>query len=560
MHEIYLLTLILTLAAALAIFTKRLGLPLLVSYIAVGAALSAFHIIKPEQLEFLAILPEIGLALLLFLVGMELDLSEFKAIGKKVVLVTLGQVLITSTIVYLGLTFFAGVSSVAAIILAVALSFSSTILVIKLLIEEKELTSLHGKLSVGILLVEDLIAVLLLMMMTVVFGGQGGFGSTELILVLVKGMLLIAFAIFAGKKLLPAIFKLTADSTELLFLAGISWCLIFVTIASLLNFSLAIGAFLAGVSLAQSVYRLQISGKIKPLRDFFIMIFFLDLGTGLSISGLGTYLFMGLAFLVYAVAIKPIVFYVLFTLCKFRLRPAFETGVYISSISEFSLIVLVSASKLGIIDKTYLSPLIFATVFSFIFSSLLVTHKKGLFAKLGGVLKKFERGAAENLEGGTHELTDHAVLIGCHRSGEIILQKLQKIYDKNVLVLDFNPDVVQKLKSEGVAAVYGDASDLEILEGLRLGEAKVIVSTVRDFKDNLVLLDTILKEKSKATVIITAEDAKSALVLYEKGAHYVSLPMNLEGRHISQLISTDLKKEKAERLEELEHAEIHREK
>lgn len=552
MQEIYLLTLVLALACGLAMFIKRLGLPLLVSYIGVGAILSAFHIIKPEQLEFLAILPEIGLALLLFLVGMELDLSSFKSIGKKVFLATGIQVTVTTILLYFGLTMFAGMTSAAAFILAISISFTSTILVIKLLVEEKDLTTLHGKLSVGILLVEDLLAVLLLMVMTVVWGGSGSLMPTEIILVILKGVLLILISLLIGKKVLPFILRLTADSTELLFLTAFTWCLVFVSFASFLGFSLAIGAFLAGVSLAQSVYRLQITGKIKPLRDFFIMIFFLDLGTGLSISGLGEYLWLGVFFLFYAVIIKPAIFFVSFTFFKFRAHPSFLTSVYISTISEFSLIVLVSASKLGIIDKEYLSPLIFATVLSFVFSSILITNQKGLWARFGKYLRKAEISGAKGMKdeyGGN--LKDHAVLIGCHRSGEIVLEKLEKIYEKNLVVLDFNPDVVADLNERSIRCIYGDVTDPELLENLGLSEAKVVVSTVRNIRDNLVLLDEILKEKSKAVVIITAEDVKSALVLYEKGAHYVSLPMSLEGHNISKMLEVDLKIDKEKRMEEL---------
>lgn len=529
MTEIYLLTLILALAAGLAIFTKRLGLPLLVSYVAIGAVLSALHIIKPGQLEFLAILPEIGLALLLFLVGMELDLAEFKSVGKKIVFVTLAQVFLTTGIIYLVTN---------NVILAVAVSFSSTILVVKLLIEEKELQTLHGKLSVGILLIEDLLAVVLLMLMTVFWGGQNTLGSADLFLVLIKGAFLIALAIFAGKRLLPAVFKLTADSTELLFLTAIAWCLVFVSISLLLSFSLPIGAFLAGVSLAQSVYRVQISGKIKPLRDFFIMIFFLDLGTGLSISGLGANIWLGVFFIIYAVIVKPVIFYFLFTLAKFRAHPAFQTGVYISSISEFSLIVFVAGMKLGLVDKALLSPLIFATVLSFVLSSMLVTHRMRLYHIFGRLLKKFEREGIKSVRELTEtELSGHAVLIGCHRSGEIVLRKLQKMFGEKLMVLDFNPDVISVLKERGVPCLYGDITDPEILENLKLAEAKLVVSTVRDISDNLILLDALKKAKAKAKVVITAQDAKEELLLKEKGADIVSQPTDLEGHYISGLLN-----------------------
>lgn len=558
MQEIYLLTFVIGLAAGLAIIVKKLHQPILVSYVAAGALLSAFHIVKPEQLEFLAILPEIGLALLLFLVGMELDLKEFKSLGRRVVMATGIQVLFT-TAIFTGIFTQLGMSLFGAIIVAISVSFSSTILVIKLLLEKKELGSLHGKLAVGILLVEDLIAVVALMLLAVMAQGeQLSFVSVGILIA--KGGGLLVASLFIGHRILPRIFKSAADNSELLFLSAIAWCMVFVSVSVALGFSLAIGAFLAGVSLAQSVYRVQISGRVKPLRDFFIMIFFLDLGIGLSISGVQAHLPLAIGLIAYAVIIKPLLFFLVFTVTKFRAHPAFQTGIVISSISEFSLILVAAGVKGGIVSEEYLSPLIFATVFSFVISSIIVSRSRGVYLGLRKVLKWFERRRSIGVDVGEENLTleNHAVLIGAHRSGGIILKKLERLFDKNMIVVDFNPEIVEKLTKEGKNVLFGDILDPEIYEKAGLAKAKLVVSTIREIGDNISLLELLTREKSEAVAVITAADREEAMKLYEKGAHYVSMPTDLEGINISHILPMEvkdlekMKKERVEKMDELE--------
>ncbi len=550
MTEIYLLAAVLTLASGLAILMRKIRLPLIVSYLLAGMLLSAFGLVRPEQLQFLSFLPEMGLAFLLFLVGMELDLGEFRSLGKSVLLAALGQVAITAIFLYL---------LWGNPVLALALSFSSTILVVKLLLEGKELASLHGKFSVGILLVEDLLAVLLLM------GLSGGAGSVWW--VVLRGLFLIWAAIFLGKRLLPGLFRLTAENTELLFLTGIGWCLLFVSLSLFLGFSLGVGAFLAGVSLAQSVYRSQISGRIKPLRDFFIMIFFIDLGASLSLSALSGAWWSALGLAAYVVLVRPAVFFGILTVSKFRVHTAFQTGILLSSISEFALIILVVAGKMGQVPTEILSPVVFAAVLSFIFSSVMVTHKGVIYAALKGGLKRLERPGAISVgffPGEKLDFSQHAVLVGCHRSGQLILPVLKKIYGNNLIVVDFNPEVIEQLKNSFVPCLYGDVSDPEIAEMLALKQADLVVSTVRDLTDNLALLDALEKSQSKATVVITASDTKEAITLYERGAHHVSLPLLLEGGSIGRLIADhqgklgDLAKDREKKLGELKRAEVHR--
>jgi Kef-type K+ transport system membrane component KefB len=560
MSEIYLFALVVCLAAFLGIVVKRFKQPLLVSYLAAGALLSAFHIIRPEQLKFLSILPEVGLAFLLFLVGMELDLREFRSLGKNVLLATFGQVVITAIVICsVGVLF--DLPLISSAIIGLAISFSSTILVVKLLLEGKELSSIYGKLSIGILLVEDLMAVVVLMLVSVFGGASGDFSGLALGLVALKGLLLFLLSLWVGKKILPKVFKICAENSELLFLTSIAWCLLFVSLSVILGFSLSIGAFLAGVSLAQSVYRIQISSRIKPLRDFFIMIFFLDLGTGLTLSGLSHMWPVAIGILLYVAVLKPVIFFLLFTAFKFRAHSAFQTGILLSSLSEFSLILLTAASKQGLVPESFLSAFIFATVISFVSSSLLITHGRSVYAKVKRTLKTFEEKETVNADSlvlEQREFLNHAVLIGCHRSGEVVLPAIVKNFENNLVVLDFNPDVIAKLRQEGIACIYGDVSDVEIVERLNLPTAKLLVSTIRDLSDNLILLDSLTKLRSKAVVIMTAYDSVEALTLYMHGAHHVSLPLELEGANISHMIThyrddfKELQKEKVKKVEELQ--------
>lgn len=550
MTEIYLLALVISLASALAILMRKLRQPLIVSYLLAGATLSALGLVTSEQLQFLAFLPEIGLAFLLFLIGMELDLGECQRLGKNIVIGAIGQVVITAAALY----FLKG-----NLILALALSFSSTILVVKLLLERKELSSLHGKLAVGILLLEDLLAILVLMFLST--------GHSSPLLIFIKGAVLIWVALFSGKRILPKIFRWTSENSELLFLTGVAWCLLFVSLSLFIGFSVGIGAFLAGVSLAQSVYRGQISGRIKPLRDFFIMLFFLDLGTSLSFSAISGNWNLALFILGYTFLIKPLIFFITLTWLRFRVHTAFQTAILLSSISEFSLIILVTAGKLGLVGAEIISPVIFTTVVSFVLSALLVSQKRVVYGVAKVVLKKLERKGVVGVSffpNESQQFVNHAILIGCHRSGSVVLPMLRKIFGDNLLVVDFNPDVIDSLKNSFVPCLYGDVADPEIADLLNLKQAGLVVSTVRDLSDNLALLDALEKAQSKAIIIITAGDSAEAVTLYERGAHHVSLPLLLEGDSISRLIFdhreslSDLAKQKDRKLGELKRAEIHR--
>src|SRR3989344_7128180 len=280
------LAIILALCCTLGYLTKKFKLPLLIAYLFGGLILSsiaAFDIHTSEALQFL---PEIGIAFMLFLVGMELDLREVQSLGKPIFVAATMQIIIT-TLIGSTIASTLGFGGVEAVYLGLGLAFSSTVVVVKLLLDKKELSSLYGKLSLGILLLEDLIAVIILLGMT----AGAGLSLSNILPVsvfFIKIIALIVTAILLNKYLLSAIFKMVSDSGELLFLTSLAWCFSFITLASILGFSVLIGAFLAGVVLASSPYHFHIQGKVKPMRDFFLSLFFVYLGTRVNFSHLGS--------------------------------------------------------------------------------------------------------------------------------------------------------------------------------------------------------------------------------------------------------------------------------
>lgn len=533
------LAVILGLSATLGYVIRSFRLPLLVAYLLVGLLLSLFQVFDISSSQALTYLPEIGIALVLFFVGMELDIKEIKNLGKPILAAGLGQI-IFSTLAGFVIAQAFGFPEVESFYLGAGLAFSSTIVVVKLLLEKKDLGSLYGKLGIGILLLEDLVAVILLMVMTVgsSFLGMGLQNNLPILILFLKGALLMILVFGLSKYVLETVFTAVAKSAELLFLSAVAWCFVFVAASLLLGFSVVIGAFLAGIALANSPFHYEIQGKVKPLRDFFVTIFFVYLGSQVVFEHLGEVLPLILAFTAYALIIKPTLFLLILGLFGFRKHTIFNTAISLSQVSEFSLIVMIVGLNLGVVSQTALTAMALTGVISIIASSIMITYSKAIYKKLSPAVSFFQHGGLvrqdESVKGAV-ELFDHVILIGAHRMGGEVIKflKREKI---PFLVLDFNPRVIQKLTGEKIHALYGDLGDPEILEFLNLQNSKLIISTAQDFDDNLMLLSEIRRRKAKAITIIRASSTAEAEVMYEAGADYVLLPEIVSGDFIAQIL------------------------
>lgn len=523
-------------ATFLGFVLHALRQPLVAAYILAGVLISFLQpfggISTHGPLEFL---PDIGVAFLLFLIGLELDFRELRLIGKPIVLASITQMAITTAIVGV-LTTFMDFSATESLLVGLALSFSSTIVAIKLLADKQEVTSLHGKVAIGMLIVEDLVAILALMFLSlsssvVSLGLTNAFPFIALIL---KGLLLFGLVVLLIRFVIPWLFRLLAVNQELLFLSAISWCFMFIMLSGFLGFSLEIGAFLGGVSLAATSYRYQIAGRVKPLRDFFIAIFFVDLGMGIVFSEIvmqAKYIFL---FSLYALVIKPVEIIGILSLLKFRRFTSYHTATVLSQVSEFSVILLVAAQRSGFVSRDMVSTLAATTVITIFISAILVNQNERVYPLFAKVLKAFERKSRNNAHVTHKELVNHTVLIGANRAGEPVLHFLKKKVGGQLLVVDYNPSIVQNLETEQVRVLFGDISDPEVLNQLNLGKANMVISTIREIKDNLTVLQAASNMQSTAIYIMAAVNEDEAELLYKKGAHEVIVPITLEGMHIVQ--------------------------
>jgi Kef-type K+ transport system membrane component KefB len=542
------LAIVLGLSASIGYLVKVFKLPLIVAYLLAGVFLSGIQLFPAvtnllgiEQFHALGHLPEVGIAFVLFFVGMELDLKEIKTLGKPIIASSIVQIFF-SILAGILIATTLGFNLIESFYLGVGLSFSSTIVVVKMLFEKKDLSSLYGKLSLGILLIEDLAAIILLMMMTVGSSALnlGLQSNLPLVTLIVKGIGLILISIIFSKYALNSMFKATASSAELLFLTALSWCFIFVALALLMGFSVVIGAFLAGVALANSPFHYEIQGKVKPLRDFFVTLFFVYLGSQVTFLEIGSALPIIIIFTLYAVLVKPVVFLLVLGAFGFKKHTIFKTALNLSQVSEFSLIILVVGVSQGIVSSVSLTAMALTGVISIIISSILIHRSKPLYRYLKSFISIFEHGKflhESEMDKKDIDIADHVILIGGHRVGSQIINFLQK-EDIPFLVLDFNPKVVANLSAKKIHALYGDIGDPEILEFLNLDQAKLVICTSQDEDDNLMLLSEVKRQRSDAVIITRATSISEAEKLYKAGSDYVILPETITGDFLTSILKS----------------------
>ncbi len=540
------LAIILGLASFLGYISQKFKLPLLIAYLCGGLLIATLSLFDVSTSKALSFLPDIGIAFVLFLVGMELDLREVKHIGKPVLTAGLLQVIIT-TIIGSSMARLFGFGVVESWYLGVGLSFSSTILVIKFLLDKKDITALYGKLAIGILLLEDLIAVIILLSLTVStsvlqLGFQQAFPAIALFL---KIIILFFAALFLSKYLLPAVFKAVSSSSELLFLSALAWCFIYISFALLLGSTVIIGAFLAGIALASSPYHFQIQGKVKPLRDFFVTLFFVYLGTQVNFSNLDKVYPIVLIFVAYTLIFKPIIFLLIFGAFGFRKHTMFKAAISISHISEFSLIIMLVGFKNGLVSQQGLTAIALSGVLSMIISSVMISRSNHIYKLVKIAVDFFERKNYFNpLEDKVDQrhLSEHVVVIGGHRVGGELVRFFKKEQIPHI-VLDFNPHQVEALKRMGVNALYGDVGDPDVLDELKLESAKIIISTAQDLDDNLLLLEELRARKINIPVVVRAETVLDAQVLYGSGADLVIIPEVIAGDLLAERLKDNLGKD-----------------
>lgn len=525
---------IISLATAVSIFAKLFKQPLIIGYIITGilAGPIFFNILKSQdQMELFS---KVGISVLLFIVGLNLNPKVIKEVGKVSLITGVSQVIITSIIGFF-IAKFLGLNTTASLYVSVALTFGSTIIVLKLLSDKGDYHKLYGKIAVGFLLVQDIIASFILLFTTAFSSAtQGSIASIITSLLLKSVVIGIALYVF-NSFVLPKLTTLIASNSELLFLFSLSWGLGFASIFHLIGFSIEIGSLIAGVSLSITPFAYEIAAKLKPIRDFFVVLFFILLGSQMNLASFYSLLPLALILSLYVLVGNPLIVILLVNALGHKRKTSFMAGLTVAQISEFSLILATLGVSLGHINQDVLSLITLVGIITIAFSSYLILYSEKLFPKIEWLLKLIELKRNKEKEQNKNDNFE-ILLFGYDRVGQDFVRTF-KSFKKPFLVVDLNPTSIEILNKKNIPNRFGDAEDVDFLEDLNLNKVKLAISTIPDLQTNLCLTELIKKANPNSVIIIVSHDLKEAKQLYDEGASYVVVPHYLGAKHITKLLS-----------------------
>ena len=517
-------------AALIALLGHRLRQPVILAYLVTGVLVGPVtHIVgDPAAISTIS---EIGLILLLFIIGLEIDLKKIVSAGLPVILTGLLQVPLC---IALGLAFFyalgyrAGGGDYSLLYLAACLSMSSTMIVVKLLYDKVELDTLPGRITLGVLVLQDIWAVAMLAV-------QPNLGSPDVVPLaasVLKGVLLILFAFSSSRYLLPRLFRSVAKVPELVVISALAWCFFLVWGATVAGLSREMGALIAGVSLSTFPYNLDVIAKVTSIRDFFVTLFFVGLGMQIPVPG-AHLVYVALAASIFLVLSRLVVVPILYSL-RLGQRASILPAVNLSQVSEFSIVIASLGLARGQVPSGVVTVVILVFAITSVTSTYLIGENHRVQEAVARVLRRLgvrdldHEHSAEQLE----HVGKEVVFLGFYRDASSILHELeirarrqpQSLVDE-VLVVDLNPTVMAGLARRGVACVYGDIASPDTLLHAHIAGARLVVSTIADDvlrgTSNLRLLRHVRAVAPEAAVILASAHIDQALELYEAGADWV---------------------------------------
>jgi Kef-type K+ transport system membrane component KefB len=524
------LSLVIVLAAAVAIVMRLLRQPLLIGHIITGIIVgpAALGVLQDESL-FQAF-SDTGIALLLFIIGLELNAAVIRRLGQVVVLTAIALLATVGGLGFIAASLF-HFTRPEAVILGLALFFSSTIIIAKVLSDKHELTRLHGQLAIGIILIDDIIATFALLF--VAAGSGDSLGTGEISTLVLKGIGLAAIFTLISAQVLPRLGKFMASSQELLFLFAIAWGFGIATLINRAGFSIEIGALFAGVMLAHLPYAAEIGARLKPLRDFFIVLFFVVLGGGLALSNLKEVLVPALVFALIVMVGKPLAVMAALGAMRYTKRTSFKTAINLSQISEFSIVLAVLAAASGTVGQHVAAVITLVALITIALSTYMMQYDNWLYVKLENKLRFFERETTRERE--YKAKTYPLILFGYKKGGHEFVKTFHNM-KKSFVVVDYSPEVIELLTRQHIECLYGDATDQELLAELHMAKARLVVSTITDHPTNMTLLRYVLHHNKNAVFICHADDYNEAGELYDRGAAYVMLPHFIGSEQMSMFI------------------------
>ncbi len=517
-------------ATVISLFMRFLKQPLIIGHIITGIIMGKYAMGIFHSQETLELFSHLGIAFLLFSVGLTLNPKLLKQYGFASVLNTFGQVFLTGGAGVL-VCMLLGYGWITSLYVGVAISFSSTVIVLKLLADKGDMDKLYVKVSIGSLLLQDLIAIILLFIIPMV-SGAAGMGTklfTTIGLALLAGVGVFAFANYVIYYLHPYLSR----SQELLFIFANAWAIGVAILFQSIGLSLEGGALIAGVALSNLSSSHEIGARLAPLKDFFIVTFFILLGTRLVVSDFNGILIPALILSAFVLLINPLIQLIVMGILGYRKKTSFQTGMMAAQISEFSLILVGLGVSLNQVPASVLSTVTLVGVVTIFISTYFIFYSDKLYNFLAPVLGIFERQSAREKAVKTEKFP--IILIGAGRVSYDFL-KLFKKEKLKFLVLDHDPDVIKKLDKDGIRSEYGDVSDPDFLEDMKLSQADFVISTAPDLVTNHIVISVAKRGKNKPVVWVVSHRIGNALELYGAGADYVIMPHFLGGKYASSLL------------------------
>lgn len=531
LHIFTQVSLLIVLAAVISLIMRLLRQPLIMGYILTGI------IVGPSLLNMIGdthtfdAFAEIGIALLLFIVGLGLNAGVIRSLGR-VAFSTALSILIVIGLLGFGVARMFGFELSESFIIGIALFFSSTIIILKVLGDKKELGRLYGQVAIGVILLDDIVATLALVVVAAI-GTTGTLSLDTTLGLFAKGIGLGAALAVASIFILPRLTKMIADSQELLFLFTVAWGFGIASLFDYVGFSMEVGALFAGVAMASLPYATEMGSRLKPLRDFFIILFFITLGSAFSFDGIAANIIPALILSAIVIIGKPLFVMTTLGLQGYTKLTSFKTGIHLSQISEFSIILAVFAFSMGLVDERVTTLITLVALITIAVSTYLMKYDDQLYRLWERQLRMFERRTVSEQK---HKSQVYPlILFGYHKGGHEFVKTFREL-KKRYVVVDYDPEVIEHMEQQGIRHIYGDATDPELLEEIGISEAQLVVSTLSDKDANLTLLHHVRRHNSKAVFICHAGSYDEAANLYHLGATYVMLPHFLGSERIGGFI------------------------
>jgi len=516
---------------AVSFLIKLLKQPIIIGYVLSGLLFSFYIMNKAFDSSQIIIMSELGITFLLFLMGLEFDLKSLKFIGKDIVLSCALQSIVFFAAAF-GLSSFFGFSLMEKVYLSIFFMFGSTLLVAKWVEDKKETDTLHGKIILGTLIIQDVLAIIALTILNIVQEKT----LSKIILAPIEGIALILFAFLLSKYFLNRPLKIASRYPELLFIFSLGVCFLFVEISPYLGYSTTLGAFIAGVVLANTEYRHEISGKLKPLINFFNMLFFVGLGFGIKFSLPGSWFIFIIISLILCITLKPVITYLTLRLRGYDLKTSFVSGVYLAQFSEFGIIITTA----GVVSKAIPLEIGFivtiSVIASMIISSYFIKYSQEIYKFFEPLLNKIDKNIVpKDIRTSPVEIKSNIIVFRYHDLGKELFAQLESL-GKSIIFVDNDPDHISLLKKEGRNYIFGSPGNPDFFEQTKFTGTDLVISNIFDLDTNKRIITSLKAVSPNIIAVVAAKTLKDSIELYNSHADYVIYQSYVHEQQVSTLI------------------------